>query len=181
MLSLWLIRKKKKKNQAQQKLCHLPENDNSYLDTMTGTNSSNDRLILRRNVEINSNEYFSCDAFFSGMKSSTTWLGNVIAQSPSKKCFEFRVISTIYYGLSNGYRCKFSFIHHLLRLMMSFSFFKKKTFRHNGSAFFGEMCRSSSLVVNTSLEAPKLRLRQHRPFMSIKSFEQTQQVGGVTR
>ena len=24
---------------------HLPENDNSYLDTMTGTNSSNDRLI----------------------------------------------------------------------------------------------------------------------------------------
>ena len=76
------------------------------------------------------------------------------------------------------YRCKFSFIPHLLRLMMSFSF-QKKTFRHNGSAFFGEMCRSSSLVVNTSLEAPKLRLRQHRPFMWIKSFEQTKQVGGV--
>ena len=56
-----------------------------------------------------------------------------------------------------------------------------KTFRHNGSAFFGEMCRSASLVVNTNLEAQKLRLGQHRPFMSIKSFEQTQQVGQVTR
>ena len=54
----------KKKNPAQQKLRHLPENDNSYLDTMTGTNSSSDRLILRRNVDINSNEYFSCDIFF---------------------------------------------------------------------------------------------------------------------
>ena len=31
---------------------------------MKGTNSSNDRLILRRNVEINSNEYFSCDVSF---------------------------------------------------------------------------------------------------------------------
>ena len=54
----------KKKNQSQQKLRHLPENDNSYLDTMTGTNSSDDRLILRQNVEINSNEYFSCDVYF---------------------------------------------------------------------------------------------------------------------
>ena len=50
---------------------------------MTGTNSSNDRLILRRNVEIKSNWYFSYDAF-SGMKSSTTWNGNAIAQSPRK-------------------------------------------------------------------------------------------------
>ena len=31
---------------------------------MTGTNSSNDSLILRQNVEINSNEYFSCDVIF---------------------------------------------------------------------------------------------------------------------
>ena len=46
---------KKKKNPSQQKLRHLPENDNSYLDSMTGTNSSNDRLKLRGNVEINSN------------------------------------------------------------------------------------------------------------------------------
>ena len=82
---------KKKKNLSQQKLRHLPENDYSYLDTMTGTNSSNDRLILRRNVEINSNWYFSYDVF-SGMKSSTTWNGNAIAQSP-RKMSEFRDIS----------------------------------------------------------------------------------------
>ena len=58
---------------------------------MTGTNSSNDRLILRRNVEINSNWYFSYEVF-SGMKSSTTWNGNAIAQSP-RKMSEFRDIS----------------------------------------------------------------------------------------
>ena len=66
----------KKKKSVVTKLRHLPENDNSYLDTMTGTNSSNDRLILRRNVGIND--------VFSGMKSSTTWNGNTIAQSPRK-------------------------------------------------------------------------------------------------
>ena len=82
---------KKKKICRKKKLSHLPENDNSYLDTMTGTNSSNDRLILRRNVEINSNWYFSHDVF-SGMKSSTTWNGNAIAQSP-RKMSELRDIS----------------------------------------------------------------------------------------
>ena len=56
------MKKKKKKSRAT-----LPENDNSYVDTMTGTNSSNDRLILRRNVEINSNWYFSYDVF-SGLE-----------------------------------------------------------------------------------------------------------------
>ena len=54
---------KKKKNPSLQKLRHLPENNHSYLDTMKGTNSSNDRLILRQNVEINSNEYVSCNVF----------------------------------------------------------------------------------------------------------------------
>ena len=44
ILSLWLL--KKKIIPPWQELRHLPENDNSYLDTMTGTNSSYDRLIL---------------------------------------------------------------------------------------------------------------------------------------
>ena len=35
-----------------------------FIDTMTGTNSSNDRLILHQNMEINSHEHFSYDAFF---------------------------------------------------------------------------------------------------------------------
>ena len=96
-------------------------------------------------VKINPNEYFSYDDFF----------GNEIVDHVAWKChcaitkknvFEFRVISTIYDGLSNDYRCKLLFIYHLLRLMMSFSFKKTTTFRHNGSAIFGEMCRSVSLV-----------------------------------
>ena len=36
-------------------------------------------------------------------------------------------------------------------------------------------------MVNKNLKAQKLRLRQHRSFMSIKSFEQTQQMRRVTR
>ena len=64
--------------------------------------------------------------------------------------------------------------------------FKKEKLSVITEALFGEMCRSAtaSLVarmVNTNFEAQKLRLRQNRPFMSIKSFEQTQQVGRVTR
>ena len=97
----------------------------------------------------------------------------------------FRVISTIYYGLSNDYRCKFSFLHHLLRLILSFCL-KEKNLSVITETLFGEMCHSAtaslvSRMVNTNLEAQKLRLRQHRPFMSIKLFEQTQQVGRVTR
>ena len=81
----------KKKKSVVTKTTSPTGNYHSYLDTMTGTNSSNDRLILRRNVEINSNWYFSYDVF-SGMKSSTTWNGNAIAQSP-RKMSEFRDIS----------------------------------------------------------------------------------------
>ena len=87
-----------------------------HLDTMTGTNSSNDKLKLRRNVEINSNWYFSYDVF-SGMKSSTTWNRNAIAQSPRKmselkRYFKYQWY-TIFNGLSNDHRCNSSFIHHL--------------------------------------------------------------------
>ena len=143
---------------------------------MTGTNSSNDRLILRRNVEINSNWYFSYDVF-SGMKSSTTWNGNAIAQSPRKmselkRYFKYQCY-TIFNGLSNDHRCNSSFIHHLSRLMMSTSLFSQ-IFRHNGSAVFGTippMCRSYP-DVNKLRGMETTILGQHRPFMSIKSFVQ---------
>ena len=36
----------------------------SESSAMTSTNFSNDRLVLRQNVEINSNEYFSREVFF---------------------------------------------------------------------------------------------------------------------
>ena len=110
------MKKKKKKKSVVAKTTSPIGNDNSYLDTMTGTNSSNDRLILRRNVEINSNWYFSYDVF-SGMKSSTTWDGNAIAQSP-RKMSELNRHSkyqwyTIFNGLSNDHRYNSSLIHHL--------------------------------------------------------------------
>ena len=178
---------KKKKNPSQQKLRHLPENDNSYLDTMTGTTSFNDRLmtgttsfndrlILRRNVEINSNWYFSYDVF-SGMKWSTTWNGNAIAQSP-RKMSELRDISnTSDIRFLMVYRTIIDVILHLFiiynDLWCQLPFFSQ-TFRHNGSAVFGTMplmCRSCPDVnklrgMNTTI------LGQHRPFMSIKSFVQ---------
>ena len=152
---------------------------------MKGTNSSNDRLTLCQNVEINSNEYVSCDVFFSGMKSSTTWLGNVIAQSPRKMslCSEsFRRFIMVYRTII---RVNFQFVIICYDWCCHFPL-KKPKLSVITEALFGEMCRSAtaslvSRTVNTNLEAQKLRLRQHRPFMSIKSFEQTQQVGRVTR
>ena len=93
ILSLWLVWGKK--NPSKKKLSHQPENDNSYLDTMTGTNSSNDRLISCYIASKCGNKFqwiFFMRRNFPGMKSSTTWLGNVIAQSPRK----FRDISNTY-------------------------------------------------------------------------------------
>ena len=55
---------------------------------MTGTNSSNDRLILCQKWKY---EYFSYN-IFSGVESSTTRNGNAIAQSP-RKMSEFRDFS----------------------------------------------------------------------------------------
>ena len=122
---------------------------------MTGTNSSNDRLILRRNVEINSNWYFSYDVF-SGMKSSTMWNGNAIAQSP-RKMSELRDISnTSDKRFVMVYRTIINVILHLFincnDLWCQLPLFSQ-TFRHNGSAVFGTMppmCRSCPDVNKTS-------------------------------
>ena len=143
---------------------------------MTGTNSFNDRLILRRNVEINSNWYFSYDVF-SGMKSSTTWNGNAIAQSP-RKMSEFRDISnTSDIWFLMVYRTIIDVILHLFiicnDLWCQTSLFSQ-TFRHNGSAVFGTMppmCRCCP-DVNKLRGMDTTILGQHRPFMSIKSFVQ---------
>ena len=89
-------------------------NDNSYWDTMTGTNSLIDRLILRQNVEINSNEYFSYNIFFF-WNEIIDHVDRIRHCAITKKnVFDFRVISMIYYCLSDNHRCNFSFIHHLL-------------------------------------------------------------------
>ena len=55
--------------------------------------------------------------------------------------------------------------------MMSSSFFHKKTFCHNGSAVFSELCCGCP-DVNKSRGTDARILRQHQTFMSIKSFVQ---------
>ena len=143
---------------------------------MTCTNSSNGRLILRRNVEINSNWYFSYDVF-SGMKSSTTWNGNAIAQSP-RKMFEWRDIqNTSDIRFLMVYRTIIDVILHLFiicnDLWCQLPFFSQ-TFCHNWIAVFGTMppmCRSCP-DVNKLRGMDTTILGQQWPFMSIKSFVQ---------
>ena len=142
---------------------------------MTGTNSSNDMVILRQNVEIYKFQWiFFMRRNFPGMKSSTTWLGNVIAQSPRK----FR-------DISNTYSKRFIMVYQMFIDVILHLFiicydlwcqlpFLKKSFRHNGSAVFGkmpQMCRGCPHV-NKHRGMNAATLRQHRPFMSIKSFVQ---------
>ena len=142
---------------------------------MTGTNSSNDRLILRRNVEINSNWYFSYDVF-SGMKSSTTWNGNAIAQSP-RKMYELEIFQIPVIRFLMVYRTIIDVILHLFiicnDLWCQLPFFSQ-TFCHNRSAVFGTMppmCHSCP-DVNKLRGMDTTILGQHRPFMSIQSFVQ---------
>ena len=62
---------------------------------MTGTNSSNDRLVLRQNVEIDSNEYFSATYFFGNeIVDHVAWKRHCAITK--KNVFEFRVIPTIH-------------------------------------------------------------------------------------
>ena len=111
---------------------------------------------------------------FPGMKSSTTWLGNVIAQSPRK----FR-------DISNTYNIRFIMVYRMiidviLHLFIIFNDpwcqlpFLKKSFCHNGSAVFGkmpQMCRGCP-DVNKHQGMDAAIWGQHRPFMSIRSFVQ---------
>ena len=102
---------KKKKKSVVTKLRHLPENDHSYLDTMTGTNSSNDRLILRRNVEINSNWCI----FGNEIVDHVEWKRHCAITKKNvwvQIYFKYQWY-TIFNGLSNDHRCNSSFIHHL--------------------------------------------------------------------
>ena len=144
ILSLWLIWNKKKKKSVVKKLSHFPENNHSHWDTMTGTNSSNDSLKLWQNVEMNSNEYFSY--FF----------GNEIVNHVAWKCHcaitkkniflvhSFRVISMIYYGLSN-----IDVIFHLFIICYDWCHFPQKWI-NNRNAIFCEMCPAGFLHLRTN-------------------------------
>ena len=110
------------------------------------------------------------------MKSSTTWNGNAIAQSP-RKMSEFRDISnTSDIQFFMVYRMIVDVILHLFiicnDLWCQLPFFFLQTFRHNGSAVFGTMppmC-CGCLDVNKLRGMDTTILGQHWPFMSIKSF-----------
>ena len=112
---------------------------------------------------------------FPGMKSSTMWLGNVIAQSPRK----FRDISNTYnIRFIMVYRMIIDVILHLFiicyELWCQLPLFFLKSFRHNGSAVFGkmpQMCHGCP-DVNKHRGMDAAILRQRQPFMSIKSFVQ---------
>ena len=123
---------------------HLPENDNFYLDTMTGNNSSNDRLVLRQNVEINSKVYFSCDIFFRKWNRRLRGLETSLSNH-QEICL---LVQSYFYDLLwfiERLSVKI-FIHSSFVTIHDVIFLFLKTFRHNRSAFFGEMCRSGSLV-----------------------------------
>ena len=99
---------------------------------MTVTNSPNDRLILRQNVEINSNEYLSCGPtkYFSGNEIVDHVDWKRYCTIGKTNVSEFRFFSTIYYG----FRTINCAILHLFSLfvtidqsIMSFSL-KKKNF-----------------------------------------------------
>ena len=111
------------------------------------------------------------------MKSSTTWNGNAIAQSPRKMSALRDISNTSDIRFLLVYRTIIDVILHLFiicnDLWCQLPFFSQ-TFRHNGSAVFGTMppmCRSCP-DVNKLRGMDSTILGQHRPFMSIKSFVQ---------
>ena len=124
---------------------------------------------------IDFNEYFSCDVIFREWNRRPRGLETShVAQSPRK----FRDISNTYSKrFIMVYRMIIDVILHLFiicyDLWCQLSFLKK-SFRHNGSAVFGkmaQMCRGCP-DVNKHRGMNAAILRQHRPFMSIKSFVQ---------
>ena len=143
---------------------------------MTGTNSSNDRVILRQNVEINSDEYFSYD-IFSGMKSSTTWNGNAIAQS-SRKFRDFSNTCNIQFIMV--YRTIIDVILHLF-IRCQLPFLKKKL-SIIMEALFSVTCLRCVVTrgcpdVNKHRGMDTAILRQHLPFTLITSFVQHSAAG----
>ena len=173
------MKKKKKKIHRNKKLRHLPENDNFYLDTMTSTNSSNDRLVLRQNVEINSNEYFSSDVFFRELNRRPRGLETSLRNHQEICLWVQSYFNDLSWFIERLNGENFHLFIICYDWWCHFPFLQKLSVI--AEALFLVRCAVVLLVVNTNREAQKLRLRQHRPFMSIKSFEQTQQVGQVTR
>ena len=115
---------------------------------MTGTNSSNDRHVLRQNVEINSNEYFPCDVFFQEWNRRPLGLETSL-RNHQKICLWVQSYFNDLLWFIERLSVKI-FIYSSFVTIDDVIFLFLKTFRHKGSAFFGEMCRSTSLVAKLS-------------------------------
>ena len=110
---------------------------------------------------------------FSGMKSSTTWLGNVIAQSPRKMSLNSKLFQwfIMVYQTIIGVNFHIFIICNDLWCQLPFYFYKLSVITE---ALFSVRCLRCVVVPGSK----KLRgtdttiLGQHRPFMSIKLFIQ---------
>ena len=143
---------------------------------MTGTNSSNNKLILRQNVEINSNWCFFTTYFrewncrLRGMETPV--------RNHQEKCRECKDIpNTNNMRFIMVYQTIIDVILHLFIIFYDLWCqipFLKKFLHHNGSAVFGKMPQMSRGCpdVNKCWGMDTAILRQHRAFMSIKSFVQ---------
>ena len=142
---------------------------------MTGTNSSNNMLILRQNVEIYKFQWiFFMRRNFPGMKSLTTGLETSLRNhQESSEIFQMPIINDLLWFIEWSSMQFFIYSSFVTTYDVNFLFFKK-SFRHNGSTVFGkmpQMCRGCP-DVNKHRGMNAAILRQHRPFMSIKSFVQ---------
>ena len=123
---------------------------------------------------INSNEYFSCDVIFREWNRRPRGLETSLRNHQESSR-----------DISNTYSKRFIMVYRMIIDVILHLFiicydlwcqlpFLKKSFRHNGSTVFGkmpQMCRGCP-DVNKLRGMNAAILRQHRPFMSIKSFVQ---------
>ena len=108
---------------------------------MTDTNSSNDRLILHQNVDINSNEYFSYDISFREWNRRPC-----VMEMPLRNLQEKCLSSGLFQRFIMVCRMIIAVVLHLLIICSNWwcHFLFLKTSFYNGSAVFCEMCRSAS-------------------------------------
>ena len=110
------------------------------------------------------------------MKSSTTWLGNVIAQLPRKMSLNSELYQRfiMVHLTIIGVNFHLFIICNDFKKTMASTFFFLQTFRHNRRAVFGTMppmCRGCP-DVNKLWGMDTTILGKHWPFMSIKLFVQ---------
>ena len=149
-----------------------PPENNSYGDIMTGTNFSNDMLILHQNGEINSNDYFSRN-FRYEIVDHVEWKRHCTINKKMSLSSAIFQISLMWFTMV--YQTIISVILHLFIIcygwLCNFPFSKKRSVI-TGVLFLVGFVSHGCPDVNKSWLS-----RQHWPFMSIKSFVQSEHRG----